>query len=87
MNEATHATKSANLTRRRNLARAVSKRDLTAMKTIDARHARGIGRKVGVRKRRTSRTRSAVKRPCSGVHCAPLDVETSAERESEPAMG
>ena len=57
------------------------------MKTMDARHARGIGRKAGVRQMSTSTMMSAVNMPCIGVHSLPALCATSAERESEPAAG
>ena len=60
---------------------------MTAIKTIDAKHARGIGLKVGVRRTRTRRTRSAVKRPCNGVHSRCADCATRAERDNDPAIG
>jgi len=57
------------------------------MKTIEASTAFGIGRKVGVRKRRTSSTSAEVKTPCIGVQSLPHALATSAEREREPAHG
>ena len=57
------------------------------MKTIEARTALGIGRKVPVSSTRTRRTIPAVITPCIGVHVGPAVVETSAEREREPAIG
>ena len=81
------ATASARLTRQSVSTRRTSKRLLTAAKTIDASTALGIGLKAGVRSSSVSMTSSIVKTPCIGVHSAPHDDATSAERESEPEAG
>ena len=64
-----------------------SRRDFTAMKTMEARTALGMGRKAGVRKRRTIKTKRVVKMPWRGVHSVPQEEATRAEREREPEVG